>query len=214
MKTVIYIIFSLLFVFSINVIQAQPVAQPTSSQNYIYTYTTRTLDASGNPKDVVEQVNYFDGLGRPLQSVTVKGSPSQKDIILPFVYDQYGREVKKYLPFSTTASTNGACNTSATTTANWAIYGTEAPYAFAETQFENSPLNRVLKQGAPGLSWQLSSNNTVDYQYATNATTDIVLYWKISGTTFTRYSYNANMLYKTTVTDENNNNIIELKNLK
>lgn len=62
-------------------------------------------------KDVKESTQYFDGLGRPLQTVTKKGSlitdPSSPasstnavDMVNAVVYDEFGREQYKYLPFA------------------------------------------------------------------------------------------------------------------
>jgi RHS repeat-associated protein len=119
--------------------------------------------------ELMQSVQYFDGLGRPLQSVQVKGSPLKKDIVQPFAYDQFGREVMKYLPYAATtidgsykgdaftgALTNfyNPGNTSATQQTN-GMPNTSFP--FAQTAFEASPLNRVIEQGAPGTAWQLGT---------------------------------------------------------
>ncbi len=110
-----------------------------------------------------QKTTYFDGLGRPLQSVITQGSPDKKDIVQPVEYDAFGREPKKYLPY-VSGETTGAYKTNAlgtggmqqdfyVNTARTDVVRDNAP--FAETIFEASPLNRVLEQGAPGTAWQL-----------------------------------------------------------
>src|SRR5207244_82080 len=47
-----------------------------------------------------QQTTYFDGVGRPMQAVSTQGSPTQQDIIKPIIYDGYGREQYKYLPYT------------------------------------------------------------------------------------------------------------------
>ena len=42
----------------------------------------------------------MDGLGRPIQTVQQQASPKGYDMIVPQAYDQYGREVTKYLPYA------------------------------------------------------------------------------------------------------------------
>lgn len=61
--------------------------------------------AAAGYSDVQETTNYFDGLGRPLQTVQRQRSPGSNpvDIVAPVVYDQYGREVYKYLPYAATS---------------------------------------------------------------------------------------------------------------
>src|SRR5579872_7227325 len=51
--------------------------------------------------DVKETAQYFDGLGRPLQTVVRQITPDSQplDLVTPVVYDAFGREVYKYLPY-------------------------------------------------------------------------------------------------------------------
>lgn len=171
----------------------------TATQNYVRTraprkvITTNTkLDAlTGNKDSVMTTIQYLDGLGRPLQTVQQKASPSGYDIIQPFAYDAYGREVIKYLPYSTTNTSYGTYRDDALTTGKGVRYYynptggaaegqqnsgvVKTPYPFAQTGFEASPLNRVIEQGAPGASWQNlgtpdanSSKNTLRSVFSTN----------------------------------------------
>jgi hypothetical protein len=57
---------------------------------------------------VQTSVQYFDGLGRPLQTVQAMASPSGRDVVQPFGYDSEGRDSVKYLPYTATTSTPGA----------------------------------------------------------------------------------------------------------
>src|SRR5690606_11448105 len=54
-----------------------------------------------------QTIQYFDGLGRPIQTVMTQGSPDRKDIVQPVVYDAFGREAKKYLPYAPDGTGNG-----------------------------------------------------------------------------------------------------------
>lgn len=159
---------------------------PTSSQNYVRIRDFKlpgvsqgNVDLQRNTCEVNQLVQYFDGLGRLSQEVIVQGSPTFRDIVTPIVYDEFGREPKKYLPYaSTLGSSNGSYKSSGIADQS-SFYnnpvGHSAPgvttiagTAFAETRFEASPLNRVLEQGAPGASWQLSAGHTSKLEYSTN----------------------------------------------
>lgn len=162
----------------------------TQSQNYVVTSTPRK--AGYNPSgtgytacDVAQTVQYVDGLGRPLQTVQVRGSADgTKDIVQPFAYDQFGREAKKFLPYADPNAADGSYKSNALTTGagvykyyNPSSTGTSGtqqtdannnpiglpviPTPFSQTAFEPSPLNRVLEQGAPGDPWQLTGTQNL-----------------------------------------------------
>jgi RHS repeat-associated protein len=195
-----------------------------SGFNYIFS-KTKLYTTSGTDVDYIQVFQYFDGLGRPLQTVNYQASPLGYDIIQPFEYNSLGLEEKKYLPYTVT-DTSGAYRSnwkSVQSSFHTNLYGsTDGTKAFAVTLFEKSPLNRVIKQGAPGSAWQTDISTTsrvmyervTSYQYSTNST-EPVYYWTITGNynsvTFTRYPFGANALYKTIVTDENYNPATEYK---
>jgi RHS repeat-associated protein len=151
----------------------------SQNQNYILTSTPRI--PSYNPAstgyttcDVSQAIQYFDGLGRPIQSIQVNGSPTGRDIVQPVTYDQYGREANKYLPYSATPATSDGSYKSTAITDQGSFYNSPAGTtwnapgvvqistsggvtpSFAQTGYEPSPLNRVVEQGATGAAWQLS----------------------------------------------------------
>ncbi|MEJ1241850.1 DUF6443 domain-containing protein [Chryseolinea sp. T2] len=156
--------------------------------NYVLTYTAQRegIDAealdSYATKDVNRNIQYVDGLGRPLQTIAIQGSPTKKDVIVPVEYDEFGREVRKYLPF--TKENNGVYvpNTTIIGTSHQYIGDAASFYAgaldptidadtrpFSETVFEPSPLNRPLQDYGPGESWSAAQNNRpVSHQYLTN----------------------------------------------
>jgi RHS repeat-associated protein len=117
-------------------------------------------------------------------------------------------QAKEYLPFA--AAQDMAYHTSATAVSNWTTYygSADHDYAYAEKTFDNSPLNRVMEQSAPGNSWKTGSAHTVKYDYGTDtASENAVMNYTIDNTTrlvnLTATAYPANSLYKTTVWDEN-----------
>ena len=204
---------------------------PSINQNYVMESQVRvpgkTLASqlTGLPvAEVNRTIQYFDGLGRPLQTVQWKASPLLRDLITPVAYDAFGREEKKYLPYSgTVASSNGSYKGSAITDQNafytdptnpvgWAAPGVTAipnNTAFSKSVFEASPLNRVLEQGAPGAVWQpaatrtAAGGRTVVINYSANIANEVKL-WAItaSGANVTGV-YLSGKLYKTISKDEN-----------
>jgi RHS repeat-associated protein len=139
------------------------------------------------PRQSVSQtVQYFDGLGRPKQTVSTQSSPTRQDVVQPMAYDQYGRETIKYLPY--TSGSDGWLKTNflpkenvnyATAASPQFQFYQSAPTAkvaidtrpFSETIFEPSPLNRPLNNIGPGAAWYTSSSvhKSVGHGYLVNA---------------------------------------------
>ncbi|MEL6630997.1 MAG: DUF6443 domain-containing protein, partial [Bacteroidota bacterium] len=139
------------------------------TQNYVRSTTARTpmeseysfelLKLYGTLNTKVEAIQYFDGLGRPIQTLGWKDSPSGQDMVAFQKYDALGREPEAFLPY--VGSKNGGFTDMATAEVEQAVfYGQtgsnlpSSPFPKAVTQFEASPLNRVFEQGAPGVDWQ------------------------------------------------------------
>ncbi|WP_343571421.1 DUF6443 domain-containing protein [Sphingobacterium sp.] len=199
------------------------VSTPTAGQNYILTRTFRDtvkLAQLANQRTIGQEnqtIQYFDGLGRPSQTVQLMASPTYKDVIQHIEYDGFGRENTKYLPYAE-KSGNGSFRAGAKTMQSdfykdglgWDAAVVKTPNPYAITVFENSPLNRVLELGAPGAAWQPlptpGTGHTVKMDYGSNTTSglDVVKLWAITanGASSTT-NYVAGKLYRTTTRDEN-----------
>ncbi len=185
------------------------------------------LSASMTDKTKVNTVtNYVDGLGRPIQNVNHLASPAGSDIIELKRYDQYGRESAKYLPF--VAATNFSYNSLAVQDQlNYYSSGAnkiaQDAMPIAITQYEASPVNKVLKQGAPGQAWQPvnadpydQNDHTVTRAYDFNNASEIVffIYDRPTGQFTAKENniikyYPANALSATITSDESRKEVIE-----
>jgi RHS repeat-associated protein len=192
--------------------------------------------ASAGYVDARQTTQYFDGLGRPLQTVQQQITPGSNpaDMVAPVVYDQFGREVYKYLPYAaSTGNTNDGSfkQNPFTDQKNFYqnVYPTQQPaytgeqVFYNQTNFESSPLNRTLKTMAPGNSWAGSGNGD-SLQYLVSTSADSVLIWNITNDTLTYIDndlttniptsggyYAVGQLYKTVTLDEENHAVVEYK---
>ncbi|MBB6240541.1 hypothetical protein HDC90_005224, partial [Pedobacter sp. AK013] len=205
-----------IFTTGLSYLNCQPLSStPSTNQNYISTKIFKQPGLDPNNLsgrsicEVNETIQYFDGLGRSLQTVQVQGSPGFKDIVQPVAYDAFGREQFKYQPYAAQTGTTGNYRTAALADQlsfyNSPTAGVKATgYPFAETVFEASPLNRVLQQGAPGADWQISAGHALKTEYGTN-TQDEVKLWIVNnaGNGAAASVYGPGKLYKTILKDEN-----------
>ncbi|MEX0274535.1 MAG: DUF6443 domain-containing protein, partial [Flavobacteriaceae bacterium] len=158
-----------------------------NDRNYVRTRTYQAPMASFAPvheRDVLESVTYFDGLGRPGQQVGIKMSgllsnDVPRDLVTHIGYDSFGRMHRDWLPAP--ASGNDAVGSFRATadsyTRGWykTNYGTDFPTmtvstanAYSEKEFEASPLNRVLKQAAPGEAWKMGGGHEIGFAHGAN----------------------------------------------
>lgn len=147
-----------------------PVLAVAQSENMNYILSTVYKDPVGNhnleniaDSSKVESINYFDGLGRPIQSILHKQASNGNDIITPMAYDSYGRQHKQFLPYT---NLNASLNyIPAALEQAFEYYSSPNPLvngnpdqeptenAYSRTFYERSPLNRTRKIAAPGNVW-------------------------------------------------------------
>ncbi|HEV7332740.1 MAG TPA: DUF6443 domain-containing protein [Flavisolibacter sp.] len=205
--------------------------------NYVRTWDVKVpesnssnLSVSTTSDKAVMTTQYLDGLGRPIQTVVKGITPLGKDLVTPVIYDAFGREEVKYLPFA--ANTTGG-NTSVSnggfklnpfqqdSAFSKAQYPGESHF-YSQVMFEASPLGRVQESFAPGDSWagtagQSSAANrrSVKTSYLINTVSDSVRIWTASSTVSTAPTtttiYGAGELYKTVTTDEQGKQVVEYK---
>ncbi len=160
------------------------------TQNYVATRLyQRAINSSSEisaTSDVIESVTYYDGIGRPKQQVAVKASTQEQDVITHIEYDGYGRQTKQYLPYEANGGANSYRNVNVITDIN-TYYKNKYPddfigvaiadvNAYSESVFENSPLNRVLQQAAPGKDWKAGNGHEIKMDYQTNTANEVRLF--------------------------------------
>lgn len=214
-KTLAYIKLCLL-VLTMVFCSNQTIGQTTTtSKSHIVTKSPRVANLktatavnAGSTQQVTTSIQYFDWLGRPLQSVAYGQTPSGKDMVQFHVYNNKGQEVKNYLPYAS-SSTSGAFRSNAISeqstfyNASNATYGTSnAPWA--EVDLEDSPVQRTLEQGGVGSAYQLGGHTT-KYEYSLNEGSDNVLLWELTASGGLKLSdevfFAANKLDVVTVKD-------------
>ena len=150
-------------------------------------------------------INYSDGLGRPIQSVIWKGSPDKsKDILTEsIVYDDFGRATKSIIPTPSNLAT-GAYNTSHQTLAE-DFYGDTKPFNLLT--LENSPLSRPKEMLGAGQNWHTGNKaEKISYSSADNTVAKYIL---SAGGAATTENYDANTLFLNTYKDEIDNETAE-----
>ncbi|UPK72824.1 DUF6443 domain-containing protein [Chitinophaga filiformis] len=205
---------------------AVPSAYTNTSLNYIRTWepdmpltdTAAVISAVRKVREVKQTTQYFDGLGRPIQTVSKGISSGGKDLVAPVIYDNYGREQYKYLPYVQQSGnlSDGKFKTDPFNSQkvfyqngvlNPGVTGENIYYS--QQEFEQSPLNRPLKSYAAGNSW---ANRPVETQYLVNSASDSVRSWNIgAGLPTSTSTYGAGQLQKNVTIDEQGGQVIEFK---
>lgn len=219
------------FVYS-NIIEITIVSKNWENLNYVREHdvlktgiTSWTAVDQLAIGDKLQTTTYLDGLGRPVEKVSREiVTPSTGtlwgDAVLFSLYDNKGREPKKYLPYTiqyaSTSGTESGKYKSAPSTVQSSYYTTTynetAPYS--DITFDNSPLNRVTQVNAPGTSWATSNGEQTSYDL--NTASEHIQVWTIGYTAgdvpVSAGEYASNTLYKIVHYDENGDRIIDYTN--
>lgn len=116
---------------------------------------------------ISDEFQYFDGLGRPLQTIQRAVTPNRDDLIIHHEYDAMGRENKLWLP------SVGLRNYGALVQVDkfrQKAFDTYQDSAYSRPVYEASPLNRIIEQYGPGQKWY-GNKKFIKTEYLTNRTT-------------------------------------------
>ncbi|WP_159479086.1 DUF6443 domain-containing protein [Chryseobacterium sp. 18068] len=203
-------IFILLFTIIMSYAQT---SQFSTTVNYVYSKNCLNDDCSRKS----EVIQYFDELGRSKQIINIKGTPLGKDIVIPVEYDEFGRNLKSYLPIPQNQTQNGTIYENPHTNAPQ-TYGSDL-YYYGLTSVESSPIGKILSSEKPGADYL---GHAVTYGYGANIASDVKMYtvqttWE-NGATKDMLSesshYAVGQLVKNSVTDEDGNTSVEFINGK
>lgn len=190
-------------------------------------------------REVKQTTVYVDGLGRNLQTVVKKGSlpynDTARDLVKGQVYDALGRHSIDYLLFAanntggnTSISNGGFKNNPFAQEVSFYnqrltgqpgetnVGGGSLNWAYNQTLYDGSPLDRTLLSLPAGVSWVGGGRGTRS-NYWVNTAADSVRMWQVTdvandwGTYSSTRIYAAGMLYKNVTTDEQGKQTIEFK---
>lgn len=176
-----------------------------------HSHTTQVSSGTAVSPNILQNITYTDGLGRPTQSIAQAQSPQGYDMVSFMKYDPYGREAVTYLPYPTTQNTGERVANPLDAQQNYYSATYEDTYAKSETVFDGSPLNRVVETSSPGSDWQIIANSDKDHtqkiNYGTNATSEDIYRFSIDGSgntpTVQVEYYDSGELLKNVVKNEN-----------
>ncbi|WP_211573860.1 DUF6443 domain-containing protein [Maribacter aquivivus] len=161
---------------------------PNAGINYVYTRNYQLLrkintDFFTEDDGLVQSITYFDGIGRAVQQVGIDqslvNSGVKNDVVTYMKYDDFGRMQKEWLPYVTDQGAIGSLRSN-NETAILDFYNTEkyefTANPYSEKLFDNTPFNRIEKQGAPGNDWQVQEfgdDHSIEFDYLSNASNEV-----------------------------------------
>ena len=169
-----------------------------STENYI---RTRTMldEQSGS---CLDEIMYYDGLGRPYQKVQKGITTNKQNLISLQEYDAAGREYKAWLPIA--SSGEHMTNATFKSTAPGKYENDSRPYS--QSVYEASALNRPIRQYGPGVAWKDSPVSTA-YLTNDNSTLLCCIHYGVDddGKLVLKGNYAPGQLFVTRTTDEDGN---------
>ena len=149
-------------------------------------------------------IQYYDGLGRPDEQITVESAPDKRDWVQTVSYGDLHRATKQWLPVS--MQTDGQrVNVTSYESQAQSYYSDNRPYV--ETLYEHSALDRVTGASQPGESY---ASHPSTQTYAVNSSSDNVHIYTVTSSGSLKTvgrNYPSGALYKTTVADEDGKSV-------
>ncbi|MDD4991982.1 MAG: DUF6443 domain-containing protein [Paludibacter sp.] len=195
-----------IYIISLMLVPVWILAQ-SSTQNYVLTKTYQDANASSS----IDVIQYFDGLGRPVETVQKGVTPTGGDLVSLVEYDVAGRQYRNWLPFVFGGTPGAYVTPTAITQGSPRSYYNYDNKPYATTEYENSPLSRVTGQYGTGTDWYANSKKK-SIAFHTNVSNEVPYYFVGSTKQLQRNGYfDANTLYKTVTTDEDSKPTTEYK---
>ncbi|PKP47460.1 MAG: hypothetical protein CVT94_11355 [Bacteroidetes bacterium HGW-Bacteroidetes-11] len=182
------------YTISLLLALAQVVAafSQSTNHNYIQTWdvkvaikSTTEVNETTPVSDAIRTIQYFDGLGRLSQTMVPNYMPDGMAMVTPKVYNEVGLDIRNYQPYVHKITNLDFRTDFENELSNFYIENFDGdPNGKAPVEYEKSPLQRVLKQGAPGGPWQLDADgHYITFEYLTNTNTNELkaINWKAVG---------------------------------
>ncbi|RNC79741.1 MAG: hypothetical protein ED557_14585 [Balneola sp.] len=162
-------------VFNLNYIRTKTARVPAQTEAAFDLLTS----TSGN---IVDQVNYADGLGKVRQSITLHSTTAGDHMVNPITYDKTGLSTTSYLAYPTSEGTvefkESAIEAQQRFFNNPSSNVAVNTHPYSVTVNRKSPLLTVEEQGAPGADWQ-PGQYSIENESRLNTIADAVIKWKI-----------------------------------
>ena len=170
-----------------------------STESYVRTRTMLKEDGSF----CLDNIRYYDGLGRPMEVVQKGVTPSRTNLVSLQEYDAVGRESNTWLPVS---SASDFIDLSAFKSSAPGNYGNDA-YPYSKLVYESSPLKRIVQQYGPGNAWHNGHPTATAYSINLVAEPFSCNDYSVSstGALIKNSTYLASLLHVTQTTDEDGN---------
>ena len=194
------------FIFDSSGSQVQFVQEGRSPQLDGISWISGRRFTSEEGRTWMTDIAYYDGLGRPEQTVEKWSTPDYGDIVTLREYDAAGLET--ILWNATEVGSDGLRKTPpAIRSSAIAEYGDDNPYT--ETVYENSAMDRVSSQWLQGEANRDAGAST-EVEYGSSAA-DEILYGTVSddGTLALRNAVPAGAFHKTVTTDPDGHRVAE-----
>ncbi|PSL24422.1 DUF6443 domain-containing protein [Chitinophaga ginsengisoli] len=179
--------------------------------------TEAAATALTSPVDVEQETEYFDGLGRSLQTVTKQVTTGSKDLITLHFYDPYGRESLEYKGYGANTSDGNFKTDPATAQPAFynAMFGGRENFFYKRSIYDNSPDGDVLESRQAGKSFEGNARGKRTFIRA-NRSSEAVRIWDIgyneTDIPTSTSTYASGSLQVTETTDEDNNKVIKYTN--
>lgn len=193
--------------------EPEPEPEPTFVlENYVRTRIYQYMPGS----QYLETVNYVDGLGRELLTISKGITPGKRDLVSLVEHDNMGRKYRTWLPGLLTDNGNSIhLDTLINALLASELHGQDRnPYS--EIKYEPMSSEQVSKVFHPGEAWH-SNNKSILSEYYLNSSSYPCPYYYLTSTG-TSYiinksgNYTSGKLYVTKTVDEDGNVSYEFKN--